>query len=134
MPQQPVPPANIPFPPESQASNFNEKISSDLEYTKEFVLPDDFRNQLFQNNSKKRLLLHFGAVDQIAEVYVNGQLVGKHEGGYLPFSMDITDVIGNVIIIPKLPISIKFDKTEIHDFIIYNINSYLFLYQFIILI
>ena len=49
----------VPFPPESKASNFNGKISSDLEYTKEFILPDDFITQLFQNNSKNHLLLHF---------------------------------------------------------------------------
>ena len=83
----------VPFPPESQASNFNGKISSDLEYTKEFVLPDDFRNQLFQNNSKKRLLLHFGAVDQIATIFVNNVFVGTHHGGYLPFYFDITDYL-----------------------------------------
>ena len=40
-----------------------------------------------------RVLLHFGAVDQIATVYLNGVLLGKHEGGYLPFSFDITDVL-----------------------------------------
>ena len=83
----------VPFPPESQASNFNGKINSDLEYTKEFVLPDDFRNQLFQNKSKKRLLLHFGAVDQIATIFVNDVFVGTHHGGYLPFYFDITDYL-----------------------------------------
>ena len=41
----------------------------------------------------KRILLHFGAVDQIARVYVNGQLAGTHEGGYLPFTLDITDCV-----------------------------------------
>ena len=35
-------------------------------------------------------LLHFGAVDYKAEVYVNGQKAGSHEGGYLPFEIDVT--------------------------------------------
>ena len=37
-----------------------------------------------------RILLHFGAVDQQADVYVNGQKVAYHMGGYTPFSADIT--------------------------------------------
>src|SRR5205807_2341815 len=38
-----------------------------------------------------RLLLHFGAVDFCAAVWVNGCLVTRHEGGYTPFSADLTD-------------------------------------------
>lgn len=41
----------------------------------------------------QRVLLHFGAVDQCCQVYVNSTLVGKHVGGYLPFSLDITKVM-----------------------------------------
>ncbi len=40
-----------------------------------------------------RLLLHFGAVDWRAEVFVNGQSLGAHEGGYDPFTLDITDAL-----------------------------------------
>ena len=40
-----------------------------------------------------RILLHFGAVDQQADVYVNGQKVAYHMGGYTPFSADITDAL-----------------------------------------
>lgn len=42
---------------------------------------------------QERLLLHFGAVDQRCEVYVNGSLVASHVGGYLPFSCDITEAM-----------------------------------------
>ena len=38
----------------------------------------------------ERLVLHFGAVDYRAEVWVNGQYVGGHEGGHTPFTVDIT--------------------------------------------
>ena len=38
-------------------------------------------------------LLRFGAVDYLAEVYVNGQKAGSHEGGYLPFEFDITSLL-----------------------------------------
>lgn len=49
----------------------------------------------------RRLLLHFGAVDHEASVWVNGQLVGAHQGGHVGFSFDITDVLddsGNQVI------------------------------------
>lgn len=73
----------VPFPPQSRLSGHRKKIGSKITYTRKFTLPDDFL--------KNKLLLHFGAVDQIAEVYVNGIKVGGHEGGYLPFTLDITD-------------------------------------------
>src|ERR1043166_9065570 len=40
-----------------------------------------------------RTLLHFGAVDWRAQVWVNGKLAGQHEGGYDPFTLDITDAL-----------------------------------------
>ena len=40
-----------------------------------------------------RVLLHFGAVDEEAEVWVNGVEVGSHKGGYLPFTFDITSAL-----------------------------------------
>ena len=43
----------------------------------------------------QRLILHFGAVDQACVVYVNGQNVGRHTGGYLPFELDITEYVHN---------------------------------------
>ena len=43
----------------------------------------------------KRLLLHFGAVDQKCAVYINGQKAGSHSGGYWPFSFDITDFVSS---------------------------------------
>lgn len=41
----------------------------------------------------KRTILYFGAVNYQADVYVNGQKVGKHIGGYTPFNYDVTDVV-----------------------------------------
>src|SRR5688572_8524500 len=42
-----------------------------------------------------RLLLHFGAVDYRATVWANGSMVGSHEGGYTPFTCDLTTVVGD---------------------------------------
>lgn len=78
-------PIKVPFPPQSTLSEYHGKITDTLTYLCNFVIPASFR--------KKRILLHFGAVDQIAKVYVNDILVGENEGGYIPFFFDITDKI-----------------------------------------
>ena len=75
----------VPFPPESVISRINKYMGKRprLLYKKSFSLPAGF--------VKDRVLLHFGAVDQIAGITLNGAYIGSHEGGYLPFSFDITD-------------------------------------------
>lgn len=75
----------MPFPPQSLLSGYKKKVAEHLVYEKIFSIPADF--------TKEKILLHFGAVDQIAAVYVNNTLVGEHEGGYLPFSCDITTAV-----------------------------------------
>ena len=75
----------MPFPPQAFLSGFSGEVGNQLTYEKEFVIPDSF--------TKDRILLHFGAVDQLATVSVNGKEVGYHEGGYLPFSCDITNAV-----------------------------------------
>lgn len=74
----------IPFPPQAKVSNYKGKITDELVYEKYFSLPEDIIN------SENRLLLHFGAVDQSCEIYLNKYFVGKHVGGYLPFTFDIS--------------------------------------------
>ncbi len=77
----------VPFSPESELSGVNRNLRPDqwLWYERTFTLPDGF--------NRGRVLLHFGAVDQSAWVYVNGQEVCCHVGGYTPFSADITDAL-----------------------------------------
>lgn len=77
----------VPFAPQSLLSGVNELISDTdtVYYKRTFTLPNGFK--------KDRVLLHFGAVDQIAEVRVNGMLLGSHSGGYNPFYFDITDCL-----------------------------------------
>lgn len=77
----------VPFPPQSQLSNYGNKVKDVFTYERTFSVPE------FKNG---RVLLHFGAVDQIAEVSLNGKVLGTHEGGYLAFSYDITDSIKRV--------------------------------------
>lgn len=79
----------VPFSPESE----NSEIGGDfcLEDTQKLVYRRTFKIE--EDTSPKRIILHFGAVDQICKVFVNGRLAGKHTGGYTPFEFDITDLV-----------------------------------------
>lgn len=77
----------VPFPLESELSGVGRVLQPGeyLWYRREFTLPENF--------NVGRVLLHFGAVDQCARVWVNGTDACTHTGGYLPFSADITDLL-----------------------------------------
>lgn len=74
----------VPFAPESRLSGiFRDKCDCEKYfYEKEVEFAPDF--------NRGRVILHFGAVDQICRVFVNREYVCDHVGGYLPFSADIT--------------------------------------------
>ena len=80
-------PILVPFCPESTLSGIGGHFpeGEDLVYRRKFTLPEGFR--------KDRVLLHFGAVDQIAEVSLNGVDLGTHTGGYTAFTFDITHAL-----------------------------------------
>ncbi len=77
----------VPFSPESILSTINQLVDVDdyAFYRKMVELPEGFM--------KDRLIIHFGAVDQTCDVYINQTMVLTHVGGYVPFSIDITDAI-----------------------------------------
>lgn len=77
----------VPFSPESALSGVGRQVEPDqfLHYKKCFHMPDHFR--------EGRVILHFGAVDQECEVYLNGTWLGGHKGGYLPFHFDVTQAL-----------------------------------------
>ena len=78
----------VPFPIESSLSGVQRGVTPQeaLWYETTFEVPAAWR----RGND---VLLHFGAVDWRAEVYVNDLLVGSHTGGYTPFSFDITPAL-----------------------------------------
>ena len=80
-------PIRVPFPPQSANSEYAGEVGDELNYLRTFVLPEGFAAP------GMRVILHFGAVDQIAHVFVNGKAVVQHVGGYLPFSADVTDAL-----------------------------------------
>ncbi len=73
----------VPFAIETPLSGIEKVPEKDdfLHYRKRFSLPKKFIG--------KRVLLHFDSVDQVAVVSLNGKLLGRHEGGYLPFEFEI---------------------------------------------
>lgn len=77
----------VPFPCESEASGICRRIGRNeyMIYRRSVIPPSDWDG--------KRVILHFGAVDQAAEVYWNGRLLGTNKGGFLPFSFEVTDDI-----------------------------------------
>lgn len=78
----------VPFAPESSASGVNETgYFNAVWYRRSFDAP--------RIQTGQRVLLHFGAVDYEAYVWVNDQLVAHHEGGYTPFCADITDALSD---------------------------------------
>jgi beta-galactosidase/beta-glucuronidase len=77
----------VPFAVESAISGVGKTVGKDS------VLWYKNTITLNKNIKGKRTLLHFGAVDWRAEVFVNGKSVGVHEGGFDPFSFDITSAL-----------------------------------------
>src|SRR5690606_31937587 len=77
----------VPYAVESSLSGVGRTVGKDssLWYRREITISKELR--------KQRVLLHFGAVDWRCAVYVNGKKVGTHEGGFDPFSFDITDFL-----------------------------------------
>lgn len=76
----------VPFAPESPASGVGEMTCDAVAwYRRTLDLPEEWRGQ--------RVILHFNAVDWEAKVWVAGHLVARHEGGYTPFSADVTELV-----------------------------------------
>lgn len=75
---------NVPFCPESRLSGIgNTDFMECVWYKRKLICPAEW--------SGKRIMLHFGAVDYHAVVFVNERKIAEHRGGFTPFSVDITD-------------------------------------------
>jgi beta-galactosidase/beta-glucuronidase len=77
---------HVPFCPESALSGIGvTDFLPCIWYQRHFSVPEKWAGE--------RILLHFGAVDYDAEVWVNGTSVGTHRGGFSPFTLEITDAL-----------------------------------------
>ncbi len=86
----------VPFAPETAASGIGDtSFYRACWYRRRFEAP--------RLEPGQRLFLHFGAIDYAAKVWLNGHVVAEHEGGYTPFSADLTDYCepgaGNVVVV-----------------------------------
>ena len=91
----------VPFSPEAPLSGVGRQLQPQqvLWYRRTFTLPGEF--------IKSRVLLHFGAVDQQCTVMVNGQEVGGNDGGYLPFTLDITAALADGGAVQELRLRVR---------------------------
>jgi beta-galactosidase/beta-glucuronidase len=76
----------VPYPPESALSGVHDPAGHPVVWYRRVVRIDPV-------GADRRVLLHLGAVDYRAEVWVNGQLVARHEGGHTPVDADITEAL-----------------------------------------
>ena len=81
---------NVPFVFQSPASGVNDRGVHEVLWYERTI--SDLRTA-DEKEKGHRLVLRFGAVDYLATVWVNGQHVGGHRGGHVPFELDVTDAI-----------------------------------------
>ncbi|MHA2280669.1 MAG: glycoside hydrolase family 2 protein [Promethearchaeota archaeon] len=84
----------VPFCFQSKLSGIEDNSFHEvIWYRREFEIPREF--------SDKKIILHFGAVDYSCTVYLNGEFVGSHQGGYIGFSLDITEFVeeSNILVL-----------------------------------
>ncbi len=79
----------VPFPPESQMSGIHDPSYHPVVWYRRTFRLSDVRGF----DRRQRLLLHFGAVDYLARVWLNGRLVDRHEGGHTAFTIDLTNAL-----------------------------------------
>lgn len=109
----------VPFPPESRASGLGIERCDHPRYRRAFALEGETVNP----RPGERVLLHCEGVDQHARVWVDGRFVGEHEGGYTPFTLDITDALedgpGHELVIaatdPARDLEVPRGKQDWHD-------------------
>lgn len=77
----------VPFTYETKASGIGEEAPHEIVWYKKEIFLEE------KELSEKHLLLHFEGVDFFTKVWINGQMVGSHKGGYSRFSFDIKDLV-----------------------------------------
>jgi beta-galactosidase/beta-glucuronidase len=96
----------VPFSPETRQSGVGDTgLYRACWYRRRFIAPALLEEQ--------RLILHFEAVDYHASVWLNGTRLGEHEGGYAPFSFDVTDYLDTASEEQELVVRVEDDPTDL---------------------
>ena len=82
----------VPFPPESELSGIAATGFHAVVWYSRVISPADVAAS-GRSAERDRVVLHFGAVDYRASVWIDGQFIGAHEGGQTPFSFDVTEAL-----------------------------------------
>ena len=82
----------VPFPPESEMSGIADPNFHPVVWYSRIISPEDVAAS-GRSLERDRVVLHFGAVDYRASVWIDGQFIGSHEGGQTPFSFDVTEAL-----------------------------------------
>jgi beta-galactosidase/beta-glucuronidase len=90
----------VPFPPESVASGIGDTDYHRVLWYRRTVTPGEL--EAVGHGAGRRALLHFGAVDYRAEVWANGSLVARHEGGHTPFTAELPMTQGDIDIVVRV--------------------------------
>ncbi len=81
----------VPFSPEAPLSGVERQLKPKEYLWYRCRLPEEIKVR-----KGRKWILHFGAVDQDADVYMNGKWMTRHSGGYLPFSVDVTEALTGI--------------------------------------
>ena len=97
----------VPFSPESELSGVGRALQPGeyLWYRRKVSIPARLQG--------KRILLHFGAVDQVATVWVNDKQVAQHSGGYLPFEADVTETVRDGVMTVTVRVRDDTEKSQL---------------------
>ncbi|MFL6673070.1 MAG: sugar-binding domain-containing protein, partial [Massilia sp.] len=98
----------VPFPPEAKASGVHDNGYRRRVWYRRVLELDTALRPAFE----ERLLLHFGAVNHRARVWVNGQFAVQHSGGHSPFSIDVTRYLASALL--EIVVQAEDDPHDMH--------------------
>lgn len=102
----------VPFPPESPASGIGDTGFHPVVWYRRDIDTDQFVAAGLGSQGE-RLILHFGAVDYRATVWLDGTLLGSHEGGHTPFSFDVTTALDSSVTVHSLTVRAEDDPLDV---------------------